>query len=240
MTSSPRELRRTPLRLLRAAHRAAGGAPGPLLALALALALAVAGCAFHEPPEPRRSAIDRDDAAALRDALLALPAPPDQDSVDPREVAAEADLLATTLVRRTRAVNREYQMWGSPGVHNCLILAGVRHHGFCYEWVPALLEALPPQPLRFFERTWALALKEEQHENNALVLTRRGAPLHLGLVYDAWRGLGHPYWLRVEQDREWSWFVRFFEDEILAGRAHVVPVRRESGHSATRVRLPRS
>ncbi|MBI5366896.1 MAG: hypothetical protein HZA54_07650, partial [Planctomycetes bacterium] len=152
-------------------------------------------------------------------AIAAAAAPPP----DPAAVAAEAATLAAALVRRTREVNREFRMWGSPRWHNFMIHLGLKEKGFCYHWVPELLRGLPSEPLPAFERHWGLSLMGVPRENNAVVITRRGMPVRDGLVYDAWRGLGRPFWVRAADDPEWIWIERFDERAILAGEAHVEP-----------------
>lgn len=199
-----------------------------LLWCAAAAAL-VGGCGYSEPPESVARVQDQEAMQGLRAALLALPSPEPRGPGSPGEpaaVQAEAGVIAVRLVEHTRELNRRFQMATSPSWHNVLIRVGAKQNGLCFEWVKALLAAFPPGPLVHFERRWGWSQMSEKRENNALVLTRRGAPLESGLLYDAWRGAGRPFWIRAAVDREWTgWQERFSEEQILRGEAHVVPAR---------------
>lgn len=140
-----------------------------------------------------------------------------------RKVEEEARQIAKSLVDQTRETNKEFRMSGGHDWHNFLIKIGLREKGYCYHWVPELLKALPPLPLRYFERHWGTSFLSHGRENNAVVLIKRGAPFETGIVYDAWRGVGKPFWRLVAQDKKYKWRQRFSEAEILRGEAHVVP-----------------
>lgn len=137
-------------------------------------------------------------------------------------VKKEAHLIAKRLVAATYQTNKTFRMTTGPNWHNHLIKLGLRQKGYCYHWTAALLEALPQRRLQVFERHWAVAYKRFD-ENNAVILTKRGDPLASGLVYDAWRGAGKPYWKKVSEDKKYRWQQRFNESEILLKEAKVEP-----------------
>jgi len=140
---------------------------------------------------------------------------------DTAGVEREAHQIAQALVNQTRETNKEFKMNGGPIWHNFLIKLGVRKKGYCYDWVPELLKALPPRPMHYFERHWGGSFLSLGRENNAVIITKREAPLKTGIVYDAWRGVGKPFWRNVAEDKKYRWEERFSEAEILAGEARV-------------------
>ncbi|MBI4365557.1 MAG: hypothetical protein HY543_01940 [Deltaproteobacteria bacterium] len=159
---------------------------------------------------------DLDDAAAgvhLAHAISRLQPEP--------SAAAEAAQLAAALVAATRTTAERYRMLGSPLFNNFLIALKVKKRGYCYHWTEALLKALPAERLRYFERRWGGANVGRATENNAVIITARGAPVEAGIVYDAWRGAGRPWWRQVEADH-YRWTERYSETEILLGSAMAI------------------
>lgn len=128
----------------------------------------------------------------------------------------EALIIATTIVQTTRLESEKYRMVGSPLFNNFLIQIGVKKQGFCYHWTEALLKALPPLPFKYYERHWGGANVAKMTENNGVIITARGAPVASGIVYDAWRGAGTPWW-RLVRDDHYPWMERYSEQEILTG-----------------------
>lgn len=140
------------------------------------------------------------------------------------EAAAEAVAIATTLVQTTRTEGARYRMVGSPLFNNFLIRIGAKERGYCYHWTEALLNALPRAPWQYFERHWGGANVGRMTENNGVILTARGAPVASGIVYDAWRGAGRPWWKSVRDDH-YPWTERYGENEILSGQVTFVEER---------------
>lgn len=170
----------------------------------------------REPLSPSRQAgLDRKAVLQLEEDLSRL--------VPSEWARPEAHQIAQALVDQTRKTNKAFKMTGSPKWHNFMVKIGVRKRGYCYHWVPELLKALPRQPMQYYERHWGGSFLSLGRENNAVIITRRGAPLSTGIVYDAWRGMGRPFWMAVSQDKKYPWEQRFSEAEILTGRAKVEP-----------------
>lgn len=129
----------------------------------------------------------------------------------------EALEIASTLVETTALLNKEYQMARSVLWHNFLIKIGAKKGGYCYQWTENLLTNLPSKKFQYFERHWGVHNDRKATENNAVIITRRGDPINKGIVYDAWRGKGYPYWRQVSKDTQ-DWTELFTEGDILAGR----------------------
>lgn len=166
---------------------------------------------------------DRDDArdmARYRDDLLKMF---DAETVKPttRAVAAQdAEDIAIRMITTTRETDQKFNMINSSILNNLLVNIGAKEGGQCYQWVRELFQDLPPQPYAAFERTWGGSHVHKFLENNSVIFTVRGQDLQTGIVYDAWRDHGHPWWRFVKKDH-YSWSVRFTEAEILAGSAQV-------------------
>ncbi|MDO8526366.1 MAG: hypothetical protein Q7T03_01615 [Deltaproteobacteria bacterium] len=165
--------------------------------------------------------LDKKAKAGLVAALVDLPPAGGSRPYPSQEVEKEAREIAQALVDQTRETNKDFKMNTSPKWHNVMIKMGSRKKGYCYQWVPELLKALPPQPMKYFERHWGGSFLSLGRENNAVIITKRSAPLETGLVYDAWRGVGRPFWIPVSQDKHYQWSERFNEIEILTGQAKV-------------------
>lgn len=159
-----------------------------------------------------RDIADQEAIIALRNDMMAL-LPPS----DPRDAArAEAEAIATRIVRETRRVSEQFDMVGSPLFNNFLVHLGAKQAGFCYQWTATLAKALNALPWRHFSRQWGVANLHKATENNALVITARDVPLSEGLVYDPWRGAGTPYWRSVAGDH-YRWTTRYTERNVSLG-----------------------
>jgi hypothetical protein len=79
--------------------------------------------------------------------------------------------------------------------------------------MPYLFDALSKIEWRYFERCWGGASVGKVTENNAVIVMPRGGPISEGLVYDAWRGAGKPWWKEVKDDN-YDWDVRYSEIEL--------------------------
>lgn len=158
-----------------------------------------------------RDLADQEAIIALRDRLVAL-----QPAVQRGVARAEAEAIALQLVRETRQVGAQYNMVGSPLFNNFLVHIGAKQAGFCYHWTATLARALTALPWKYFSRQWGVANLAEATENNALVITARGAPLTSGIVYDPWRGAGTPHWRGVADDH-YRWTTRYTERNLEMG-----------------------
>ncbi|MBI4237850.1 MAG: hypothetical protein HY696_05460 [Deltaproteobacteria bacterium] len=166
--------------------------------------------------ERSRDVADLEAGVQLRDALVALARTEDPLRGSEPSVEAEAQAISTALVAETRRRAGEFRMVGSPLWNNFLMHTGARKLGYCYHWTQALATAVQGLPWCHFARSWGVASPGKATENNGLVLTARGASLERGIVYDAWRGAGRPYWRAVQGDR-YRWEERFSEVQLRHG-----------------------
>lgn len=170
--------------------------------------------------ELKRNHDDARDMAKYRDGLLKMY---DAAPVKPatRDIAQqEAEDIAIRLVTATNETDKKFNMINSAILNNLLVNIGSKEGGQCYQWVRALMKALPPQPYVVFERTWGGSRVHHFLENNSVIFTVRGQDLQTGILYDVWRDHGHPWWRFVKKDH-YPWSVRFTETQILSGEAQV-------------------
>ncbi|MBI2343898.1 MAG: hypothetical protein HYV02_06175 [Deltaproteobacteria bacterium] len=221
-------------------------APAPLLAQKMHLPVLeakVAACVatlspqarhiVHQPSQQGRIRLPRRDVAPLRQclslardvddarAVLALQRdlmalPPAVTAPASEVVQAEAMAIAERIVATTRAYAERYRMVGSPLFNNFLVHVGAKEGGFCYQWTSALARAMQTVPWNAFAHHWGVANLQKVTENNALLIVRRGMPIETGLVYDAWRGAGTPYWRKIAADH-YQWTVRYSEHHLSIG-----------------------
>lgn len=153
----------------------------------------------------------------LRDALLTTLSESQR-----LDAAHEAEAIALQLVATTRDRAQHYRMVGSPLFNNALIKTGVRSEGgYCYHWTRDLVTALQSVPTQYYVVQWAVAAPGQVTENNAVLLTARAGAVESGLVYDAWRGAGKPFW-RLVRDDHYDWAVRFTEKNLKMGLADAI------------------
>jgi len=118
-----------------------------------------------------------------------------------RAVQLEADTMSREIVTTIEHYRREWNMHSSALMHNWLINLGIQKKGFCWHWVEAFVTVLQPMQLRHFKLNWGVAYEGGLRENNALVITAKGQDFSKGLMIDAWRSSGRPFWRIVKDDR---------------------------------------
>lgn len=155
----------------------------------------------------------RDDLIKLYDAT---PNPPATRAI----AEGEAEDISIRMITTTRTLSKKFNMVHSAILNNVLVNTGMKEGGQCYQWVRGLFADLPSKPYQVFERTWGGSRVHQFLENNSVIFTVRGQDLQTGILYDAWRGRGNPWWRLVRKDH-YPWSVRFAETEILAGEATV-------------------
>lgn len=168
----------------------------------------------------KRSRDDARDMAKLRDSLMKMYDAAPEKPVPRAEAEAEAEDIAVRLVEATRKTAQEFRMVNSPFLNNILVNIGAKDAGQCYQWVRVLMAAFPAKPYAAFERSWGGAYLNRIMENNGVIFTVRGQPFSTGIVYDAWRGRGDPWWRAIQKDH-YPWMQRFSESQVLAGEAQV-------------------
>ncbi len=178
------------------------------------------------PSACKDAKLNRDDVrdmAKYRDDLLkmydASPVKPETHAI----AAQESEDIAIRMVTTTRVLSKKFDMIHSAILNNLLVNIGSKEGGQCYQWVRGLLAELPPTPYQVYERTWGGSRVHKFLENNSVIFTVRGQDLQTGVLYDAWRDHGNPWWRFVKKDH-YPWSVRFTETEILSGDARVTGV----------------
>ncbi len=131
----------------------------------------------------------------LKQRLVAL-----QGGQPPKEAVVEADEMAKLVVQRIYDLSQEYRVAFTALFQNFLINIGAKTRGLCYHYVEDLLKTLSQHQWRFFELRWGKAWAESWLENNALVVTAKGATFESGLAIDSWRSAGKPFWTAVKGD----------------------------------------
>lgn len=174
-----------------------------------------------------RDLADRKAALRLRDDLVAMAV---RAGVVAHAARDEAWQIARRLVALTREEARVVRMVGSPLFNNFLVHVGARPRGFCYQWTAHFAQGMADLPWRHFRAWWGVANRERVTENNAFVMTVQAAPLGTGIVYDAWRGAGRPWWRQVADDH-YRWEVRHAIRALHGGSERVKePALHESHH----------
>lgn len=132
----------------------------------------------------------------LKDSLIALHGANPQASV-----VAQADSIAKIIIETLYDLSQKWKIGSSALFNNFLINMGAKEKGYCYQYVAQLRRALTARSWSDFDIRWGTAWEETFRENNALVITAKGAPFETGLVVDAWRTAGRPFWTAVKGDR---------------------------------------
>lgn len=170
--------------------------------------------------DAKRLRDDARDMVKYRDDLVkmynATPDPPAASKI----ALEEAEDIAMRMITTTRTLSKQFKMIHSAILNNVLVNIGSKEGGQCYQWVRGLFIDLPPKPYQVFERTWGGSRLQTFLENNSVIFTVRGQDLQTGILYDAWRGRGNPWWRFVRKDH-YPWSVRFTETQILTGEATV-------------------
>lgn len=175
------------------------------------------------PPACREAKRLRDDArdiAKYRDDLMKMYGSISNPPATRAIAQQEADDIAMRMITTTRTLANKFNMVHSAILNNLLVNIGSKEGGQCYQWVRGLFAELPATPYQVFERTWGGSRVHKFLENNSVIFTVRGQDLQTGILYDAWRGRGNPWWRLVRKDH-YPWSVRFTEAQILAGEAQV-------------------
>ena len=127
-----------------------------------------------------------------------------------REQAAvrdEADRIVQAVLGVFQQKGKEWNMLSSAIMNNMLINMNIRKNGFCWHWVEAFMEVLYPMELNYYDLHWGVAYVHTMRENNSLVITAKDQAFTEGVMIDAWRSSGRPFWRIVKEDR-FPWVER--------------------------------
>jgi len=141
-------------------------------------------------------------AVRLKRTLLALPGA--DDTVGGNQ---EADRISYEVIQVLYRYRKEWGMLDTALLNNTLINIGVKQYGFCWHWVEKFLKTLRPLKLQHFDLYWGVAYEGNFRENNSLVIVPTSQAFEEGLMIDAWRSSGRPFWRLVKEDR-FPWVKR--------------------------------
>jgi hypothetical protein len=166
-----------------------------LLMLALSL---LTGCATTQAPEDLPPEVEQQRINDLNHALLAL---------DGEIDANEARRAALIAIEYTQQLALEYEITGSPIVHNLLVNLGAKPRGLCVDWTSDLLARLQQEHFYSLDLHWGIANYENAFrlEHSTVIVSARGDTLYRGLVLDPWRHSGQLFWAPTLQDSEYEW-----------------------------------
>ena len=166
-----------------------------LLMLALSL---LASCASTQSPGDLPPEVEQQRISDLNRALLAL---------DGEIDASEAQRAARIAIEYTQQLALEYEITGSPIVHNLLVNLGAKPRGLCVDWTSDLLARLQQEHFYSLDLHWGIANYENAFrlEHSTVIVSARGDTLYRGLVLDPWRHSGQLFWVPTLQDPEYEW-----------------------------------
>jgi hypothetical protein len=166
-----------------------------LLMLALSL---LASCASTQSPGDLPPEVEQRRINDLNRSLLAL---------DGEIDASEAQRAARIAIEYTQQLALEYEITGSPIVHNLLVNLGAKPRGLCVDWTSDLLARLQQEHFYSLDLHWGIANYENAFrlEHSTVIVSARGDTLYRGLVLDPWRHSGQLFWVPTLQDPEYEW-----------------------------------
>jgi len=137
-------------------------------------------------------------AVRLKQDLITLQA---QEKQALAAVQLEADRISYEIIKVLYQKRAEWRMMDSAIINNMLINMKIKERGFCWHWVETFMAALYSVPMEHYRKYWGVAYKRTGRENNSLVLTAAGQAFEEGIMIDAWRSSGKPFWRITKQDR---------------------------------------
>ena len=170
-------------------------------AVSILLLLLLQACATGSGPVDNTAAADRQRIDDLDRAILALGS-----GVDPDE----ASRAARVAIEYSRQLAREYEVEGSPILHNLMVNLGIKSRGLCVHWTQDLRDRLDEEEFRSLDLHWAIANYESlfRIEHSTVVISARGDGLERGLVLDPWRNAGDLFFAPTLEDADYRWRPR--------------------------------
>lgn len=156
----------------------------------------------------------------LNHAVLSL-----GDAVDPDEARRAAHIS----IEYSRELARQYEISGSPVMHNLMVNLGLKQRGLCVDWTTDLLARLKQERFHSLDLHWAIANYETTFrlEHSTVVVSARGDSIYRGLVLDPWRHSGQLYWAPTLGDVGYAW----------KPQAEIHALKRENGEARANQRL---
>lgn len=126
-------------------------------------------------------------------------------SIDKEALNKESAVMAVNLIGEIYRLRERYRSIFIPILHNMMIDVGVRKRGACKHWAEDLLTFLRKIPRTHFYGVWGEANVQKMTEHNVAVIVPTGKKIQDGLVIDPWRTSGKPFWVRVKNDKHYTW-----------------------------------
>ncbi|MBT8435615.1 MAG: hypothetical protein KJN95_13155 [Gammaproteobacteria bacterium] len=156
------------------------------------------GCASSGPQLELPPILEKQRIQDLNHAILSL-----GDDID----ASEARRAASISIKYSHELARQYEITGSPLVHNLLVNLGLKPRGLCIDWTADLLARLKQERFHSLDLHWAIANYETTFslEHSTVVVSARGNSIYQGLVLDPWRNSGELFWAPTLEDSGYAW-----------------------------------
>ncbi len=169
----------------------------PYAILILAFTL-LPGCASQGPQIDLPPSVEARRITDLNLAILSL-----SQDID----ATEAGRAARISIEYTRQLAKEYEISGSPIMHNLLVNLGLKPRGLCVDWTADLQARLRQERFHSLDLHWGIANYDAAFrlEHSTVIISARGEPLEQGLVLDPWRNSGRLYWTPTLVDPGYAW-----------------------------------
>ncbi len=165
-----------------------------ILLLLLVLPTLIFGCATSHPIGEFSASLQLQRMGELKNDILKL-----SDHID----AGEASRAARIAIDYSEALAQQYEISGSPLMHNVKVNLGLKDRGLCIHWTEDLLKRLHRE--RF--KTLDVANYESAFrlEHSSVIISANRASLYQGLVLDPWRNGGHLFWSTTANDAPYGW-----------------------------------
>ena len=121
----------------------------------------------------------------------------------------EARQVATEAINYSIFLSHKYNADTSPWVHNFLVNIGLRDRGLCYQWAGDLYNHLQKLHLKTIKFIPVGANIGKLNEHNSIAaFPVNTSKLKYGILLDAWRRSGDLYFIPIQKDQEYRWYIR--------------------------------
>jgi len=131
--------------------------------------------------------------------------------LDKRVESLEAQSLAQESILYAQKLAKKYELVSPPYVQNTLVNFGLKNRGLCYHWAEDMLSYLDSKNYRTLELHKVSANIGKLNEHNALSVSFRGESTSSNILLDAWRNSGKLFFIKIEEDKKYSWKRRFYK-----------------------------
>ncbi|MDQ7084717.1 MAG: hypothetical protein Q9M36_07205 [Sulfurovum sp.] len=120
-----------------------------------------------------------------------------------------SDALAKDIFAKTSALSQDFKLTSPPQYHNFLVNIGLKEQGLCYHWSDALFSYFSRQDYPDFVFHLMVANQGSYwREHNSLLVVAKGQNIEEGIIIDPWRNAGTLYFVKVQEDKAYTWIHR--------------------------------